>query len=392
MSKVVVKNLLLTSCNRREEASSSLASLFSLKIPPNSLQELSLINMSVEKLQPFLVQQTSIKKLHITGALGDCTFITNFKLTSLKLTGTTRNKLLSIIESQPNLISLTLVTNEEAFNDDEYGDFLFNKIVELRLLETLDISLNNVQKEIIPNLSQLKHLKKLTVTCSDSHFEGLVRTAIPTLECLNVTLSSPAWIDSVDLLARNIPNLKSLKLKGPVVTYFLQDIVRCYKSLENLWVENSKSPFVQVLEPLQVSEFNLKLKHLTIINGDGSKVVICSNIMTQFIKWFCKLETLVVTKNISTHFYNIEVLMKELSLKEIVLDSRGVGSVPKLMEAFKNYGMSLRFISLENFKGGFDVEDLGTYFEGRFPIVELKDGILILRKNEKIFHNNKDLF
>ena len=396
VNKAFIRSLSINIDDLEQEALDLLLKVF-MQIPPNSLQELSLKNVDIEEFKIFLVQQTLITKLHINVSIEDPTIISNLNLTSLKLAGPMSKTLESIIESQPNLIKLHLSNVEQFLDNDEDDDnhieLILDKVIKLHFLESLKISVKVFSVETISTLSGLKRLTKLSVACSESHFEafpGLILSAVKELE---VIIARPARCDFIDNLAENIPNLKSFKLKGPLVTSFLHKIVQNFKNLESLWVENSESSFVQVLELPPMTRFNLKLKHLTIINPNKSKVVICSNIMTSLIKFFRKLETLVITKNISTHFYNVEFLMKELKLKEIVLDLRGEEAIPKLLQAFKDHGKCLHFILLKNFKGDPDVERIHSYFNGKFPVVEFKDGNLIIRKKgEKIYSNKTNCY
>jgi hypothetical protein len=104
---------------------------------------------------------------------------------------------------------------------------------------------------------------------------------------------------------------------------------------------------------------------------------------------FPNLETLVITKFVEIFLCNFESLLRHLpALREIVIDSKHIDSTTRIMSVIKELGINLKFVKLENFKLQSDEASLKVFFEGKFPVIEKKDGNLILMKEEKSFLKN----
>lgn len=381
VSRFQLESLTIACGDPRNEAHVHLDEIL-VKLPANTLKELSLMNVNVDHIQQFLTRQSSLKKLSVTGAVGDPDFISRLELSHLKLIGPKSKVLADIIERQPRLTSLKLTTDDES----EYNDAVFAEIVKLGQLETLDIPFNaNLSPRTIANLGRLKKLKKLSVSCSQLGFLYLTLTSIPSLKELDVTLDEPVPNDAIKSLAGNIPNLTVIKFRGPLVANFLSDFVSRYPHLHSLWIENKESYFVNVVNFQAAAALHVKLKHLFVVNHDR-KVVICANDLIRFIKMFPQLDTLVVTKFIPIQLNNVQVILKHLpGLREIIIDSKNFDSTTKIMSTISEEGRSLKFVMLENFKLQSNADSLKVFFDGKFPVVEKKDGNLILRSMESSF-------
>lgn len=381
VSRFQLESLTIACGDPRNEAHVHLVEIL-VKLPANTLKELSLMNVNVDHIQQFLTRQSSLKKLSVTGAVGDPDFISRLELSHLKLIGPKSKVLADIIERQPRLTSLKLTTDDES----EYNDAVFAEIVKLGQLETLDIPFNaNLSPRTIANLGRLRKLKKLSVSCSQLGFLYLTLTSIPSLKELDVTLDEPVPNDAIKSLAGNIPNLTVIKFRGPLVANFLSDFVSRYPHLHSLWIENKESYFVNVVNFQAAAALHVKLKHLFVVNHDR-KVVICANDLIRFIKMFPQLDTLVVTKFIPIQLNNVQVILKHLpGLREIIIDSKNFDSTTKIMSTISEEGRSLKFVMLENFKLQSNADSLKVFFDGKFPVVEKKDGNLILRSMESSF-------
>lgn len=381
VSRFQLESLTIACGDPRNEAHVHLVEIL-VKLPANTLKELSLMNVNVDHIQQFLTRQSSLKKLSVTGAVGDPDFISRLELSHLKLIGPKSKVLADIIERQPRLTSLKLTTDDES----EYNDAVFAEIVKLGQLETLDIPFNaNLSPRTIANLGRLRKLKKLSVSCSQLGFLYLTLTSIPSLKELDVTLDEPVPNDAIKSLAGNIPNLTIIKFRGPLVANFLSDFVSRYPHLHSLWIENKESYFVNVVNFQAAAALHVKLKHLFVVNHDR-KVVICANDLIRFIKMFPQLDTLVVTKFIPIQLNNVQVILKHLpGLREIIIDSKNFDSTTKIMSTISEEGRSLKFVMLENFKLQSNADSLKVFFDGKFPVVEKKDGNLILRSMESSF-------
>lgn len=385
IEKIILQNNfkdLCVACNDpRQEAHVSLVDVLT-QLPPNALDELSLTNVNLEHLHRFWEQQLSIKKLNITGAVYDSVFLKSSNLTHLTLIGPKSKTLTSIIGAQQNLIQIKLIPDEESI----YNDDVFNEIMKLETLEILDFPLNNnLSPEIITNLRRLRNLKKLSVSCSQACFQHLILAIIPSLVDLDIILSEPAPSGSLTSLAQNMHNLKTIKLKGPLVVNFLNDIALNWNSLESIWIENDESFFVNILSLPSMEYRSTKLKHLTIINHDR-KVVICINDLMRFIKTFPLIETIVLTKFIEVQLKNFESILRHLPvLKELDVNSKGIDSTTNLMNIISEHGSNLKYVLLENFKQQPDKENLKVFFGERFPVIETTDGNLMLRNYEKVY-------
>lgn len=382
VSLVDVKDLIINCQDSRQEAHSALVDVL-IQLPENSIYELSLVNVNLEYFHRFFIQQNAIKRINITGSFSDSLSLSFLSLTHLKLIGPKHKNLARTIEAQPNLVSLKLVPDEESV----YNDGVLLEIMKLERLETLDIPLNDrFPPEVITNITRLCQLKNLSVSCTtESCYQVLITTKIPSLNDLEIALAEPATNGSLTELSQNVPNLKAIKLKGPLVVNFLNDIASNWKNLESIWIENDESFFVNILSLPSIELESTKLKHLTIINHDR-KVVICTNHLIRFVKLFPKIETLVLTKFIEVQLNNFESILRHLPvLRELIVDSRTIASTTNLMNLVKEYGRNLNYILLENFKLQVDVENLTSFFDGRFPIIEKNDGNLMLKNYERIF-------
>lgn len=354
-----------------------------MKLSENSLIELNLYNVNLEFIQPLFHRQTSIKLLSVTGALSDSTFINNLKLTKLTLVGPKTKNLAEIIKLQPNLTTLKITTDKET----EYDEKVFEEIVKLNKLESLDVPfLRRFNAEKIMELRQLRHLKKLSVSCNDDCLQNLIFTSLPSLQELDVNLeeiNTPP--NFVEHLAQNMPNIKSIKFRGALVTSFLNKFPLFYPNLESLWLINVESFFVSILNLQLADMVNFKLKHLFIVNHDR-KVVLCTNDLIRFIKMFPKIETLVMTKFIEIQLNDFEIILRNLpDLKEIVIDSKSIESTIKVMSLIGQHGKSLKYVKLKNFKHPSNKESLQVFFDGKFSVIEKVEGNLILRQNKKSF-------
>lgn len=334
VSRFQLESLTIACGDPRNEAHVHLVEIL-VKLPANTLKELSLMNVNVDHIQQFLTRQSSLKKLSVTGAVGDPDFISRLELSHLKLIGPKSKVLADIIERQPRLTSLKLTTDDES----EYNDAVFAEIVKLGQLETLDIPFNaNLSPRTIANLGRLRKLKKLSVSCSQLGFLYLTLTSIPSLKELDVTLDEPVPNDAIKSLAGNIPNLTIIKFRGPLVANFLSDFVSRYPHLHSLWIENKESYFVNVVNFQAAAALHVKLKHLFVVNHDR-KVVICANDLIRFIKMFPQLDTLVVTKFIPIQLNNVQVILKHLpGLREIIIDSKNFDSTTKIMSTISEEG------------------------------------------------------
>lgn len=355
-----------------------------MKLPVNQLTDLSLTNVNLDHFQSVFNRQKAITSLSITGNIDDASFISHFNLRLLKLVGPKTKQLVSILHNQKQLTSLKLTLDEES----DYNNEVLAEILQLTQLESLDVPFSqNISPNIITNLRKLMSLKKLSISCSQPCFQYLVMTPIASLNELDITFDAPGSTSAVPFLAHNMPNLKQIKLRGPLVVNFLSDVTRCFKKLESLWIENDESYFVNILNLQSVESFNETLKHLFIINHDR-KVVICANDLIRYVKMFSKLETLVISKFINLHLRNFEVVLRHLpALQEIIVDSKCIDSTTSVMKVLSLHGRNIKFVMLENFKQQCDTESLKVFFEGKFPVIEKKDGNLLLRRKEKMFLN-----
>jgi hypothetical protein len=381
--KITLENLSIISCDPRREAHTPIVEIL-LKLPVNQLKELSLTNVNLDHFSSVFSRQKAITSLSVTGFIGDSAFISHFSLKHLKLVGPKTKQLASILRYQRQLKSLKLTLDEES----DYNNEVLAEILQLSQLEALDVPFNqNVSPNIITSLRGLNFITKLNISCSQPCFQYLVMTPIPSLKELDITFDAPGSTSAIPFLAHNIPNLREIKLRGPLVANFLNDVTRCFKKLESLWIENDESYFVNILNLNSVESFNETLKHLFVINHDR-KVVICSNDLIRYVKMFSKLETLVISKFIDLQLKNVEVLLRHLpALQEIIVDSRCIDSTTSVMKVLNMYGRNIKFVMLENFKQQCDTESLKVFFEGKFPVIEKKDGNLLLRRNEKMFLN-----
>lgn len=381
VEEISLENLAVDICDPRQTACYALTKVL-MKLPVNSLKQLSLSNVIWEHFHQFLIRQKSITNLSITGAIGEVEFIKSLSLTHLILIGPKSGKIASIIEKQNNLISLKLVIDKES----DYNNQVFTKIVGLSKLECLDIPLNlDISQETIHQLSKLKSLKTLNVSCFRGSFDEIIRTSLPSLKELDLILVQPGDKSSIDLLAHSAPNLQSIKLRGPLIVNFLSAIAMHYAKLESLWIENVESYYVNIVNLRATEKFNLKLKHLFIINHDR-KVVLCANDLIRFIKTFPMLETLVITKYSEIHLSNVEVLLKHLpNLREIIIDSKSIDSTTNIMNVIRNHGEKLNFVKLENFRLQTDIESLKVFFDGKFTVVEKCEANLMMRNDEKLY-------
>lgn len=381
LNKWAVTHLIVSSSDPRQSTHITLVEAIST-IPNHSLHELILSNISIEHFQRFLLRQQTLESLSITGEVLTPELINFVMLKRLKLVGPKSKRLTRIIHDQPNLTSFKLAIDEET----EYNNEVFSAIVSLKELEVLDIPLNdNISFENVTNLSMLKNLTKLSVSCSAFCFQTLVITRITSLIELDVTLNEPCCNNSVKLLANNVPNLKLIKFRGPLVVNFLNEFIEYFSQLRSLWIENDESYFVNFVNLITVETSHLKLKHLFIVNHDR-KVVLCANDLMKFVKMFTELETLVIRKLIDIHLKNFEFLLRNLpSLREIVINSKFIDSTTKVMNIINKYGTNLKFIELENFRLQSDTDSLKTFFEGKFPIIEKENNNLILQKHEQSF-------
>lgn len=381
VEEISLENLAVDICDTRQAACCALTKVL-MKLPANSLKQLSLSNVIWEHFHQFLIRQKSITNLSITGAIGEVEFIKSLSLTHLILIGPKSGKIASIIEKQNSLISLKLVIDKES----DYNNQVFTKIVGLSKLECLDIPLNlDISQETIHQLSKLQSLKTLNVSCFRGSFDEIIRTSLPSLKELDLILVQPGDKSSIDLLAHSAPNLQSIKLRGPLIVNFLSAIAMHYAKLESLWIENVESYYVNIVNLRATEKFNLKLKHLFIINHDR-KVVLCANDLIRFIKTFPMLETLVITKYSEIHLSNVEVLLKHLpNLREIIIDSKSIDSTTNIMNVIRNHGGKLNFVKLENFRLQTDIESLKVFFDGKFTVVEKCEANLMMRNDEKLY-------
>lgn len=356
------------------------------QLPKNSLTEIKFVNLNLKIFSAFFEkQQGSVKKFSITGPIGDTEILSsiqNFKLESLKMIAPKTKQLSSIIKNQKDLRSLKLTIDSVT----EYNNEVFNEIVELEHLESLDIPFNeNLSPMIIKNLQAITHLQKLSLSCSLIFFGNLTHAKLPTLRELDVTISEPIFNEMIKNLSKNIPNLTSVKLKGPLVINFITEIASNYKDLENLWIENDESFYVNIPDLQPIDRVNENLKHFCIINHDR-KVVLCTNDLISFLKKFTKVETLVLSKFVELYLYDLESILTHLTeLKEMIIESRNLDSTTKVMEVIKHYGNDLKFIKFENFKMQTDVESLKVFFEGKFPVIDKAFQSLTLRQHHKSF-------
>lgn len=380
--RTAVEDLSITCNDPRQDAHVSLVNVLT-QLPPNTINKISLTNLNLDFLHELIEQQVTIKSLHITGAIYESSFLlSTLSLTSLKLIGPKTKNLVSLIESQPNLVHLKLSPDEES----NYNDDVFHEIMKLEKLESLDFPLNNkLTPEIITNLGRLKHLKKLSVSCTQSCFQQLILAPIHSITDLEIILSEPAPNNSLTFLAQNIPDLKKIKFKGPLVVNFLNDIAVNWEQLESVWIENHESFFVNILSLPSVETRNTKLKHFTFINHDR-KVVICTSDLIRFIKMFPKIETLVLRKFIEIQLKNFEAVLRHLpALRELILDSKDIDSVTNLMNIISKHGGNLKYVLLENIKLQTDTESLKVFFVEKFPVIEKKDANLMLRSYGKVY-------
>lgn len=355
-------------------------------LPNNSLSEIKLANLNLKILSPvFLNQQESVKKFSVTGPIGEkeiLSSIQNFHLESLKMIAPKTKQLSSIIRHQKDLRSLKLTIDSVT----EYNNEVFNEIVELEHLEALDIPFNeNLSPVIIKNLQAITNLQKLSLSCSLIFFGNLTHAQLPSLREIDVTISEPIFNEMIKNLSKNIPNLTSVKLKGPLVINFITEIASKYKNLEYLWIENDESFYVNIPNLQPIEKFNENLKHFCVINHDR-KVILCTNDLISFLKMFPKIETLVLSKNVEFHLNNLEAILIHLTeLKELIIESKNLDSTTKVMNAIKLYGKNLKFIKFESCKMQTDVESLKVFFEGKFSVIEKAYHSLTLRQHRKSF-------
>ena len=353
-----------------------------MKLPENVLQELNLFNVNIECIHPFLHRQATVKILSITGNLDDINFLKNFRLIKLKLVGPKTRKLAEIFNSQPDLMSLKFTTDKET----EYDENVFEEIVKLQQLETLDVPiLNTFSHRSVRSVNRLRNLKKLSISCNDLCVQSLISSSIPSLQQLDINFEEFIPVAFIETLSQNIPNLKVIKFRGSLVTNFLNDIPVFFSKLESLWLINVESFFVNILNLRTSHDKNSNLKHLFVVNHDR-KVVICTNDMIRFIKMFPKLETLVLTKFIEIQLSDLETILRNLpDLKEIVIDSKSIKSTIKVMSLIGIHGKKLSYVKFENFKHASNIDSLRVFFDGKFSVIEKIDGNLILRQRKKSF-------
>ncbi|CRK91005.1 CLUMA_CG004693, isoform A [Clunio marinus] len=160
-----LKSISIISCDPRIETHQMLCEILLNTQAVNVLLELSLTSVNIEYIRKFMIRQSEIKYLSITGAVGDSSIINKLNLSCLKLIGPKSNDLATIISQQPNLVNLKLTIDTESTYDDE----VFNRIVQLTKLEALDIPLNDkLTPAIILNLEKLRNLHKLNEIVIDS--------------------------------------------------------------------------------------------------------------------------------------------------------------------------------------------------------------------------------
>lgn len=356
------------------------------ELPENSLTEIKLVNLNLKIFAPFfLKQQQSVKKFSVTGPIGDkeiLSSIQHFHLESLKMIAPKTKQLSSIIRHQKDLRSLKLTIDSVT----EYNNEVFNEIVELEHLEALDIPFNeNLSPVIIKNLQAITNLQKLSLSCSLIFFGNLTHAHLPSLKEIDVTISEPIFNEMIKNLSKNVPNLTSVKLKGPLVINFITEIASKYKDLENLWIENDESFYVNIPNLQPIERVNESLKHFCVINHDR-KVVLCTNDLINFLKMFPRMETLVLSKFVEFQLNNLEAILLHLpELKELIIEAKNLDSTTKVMNAIKLSGKNLKFIKFENCRMQTDVDSLKVFFEGKFPVIEKAFQSLTLRQHRKSF-------
>ena len=386
LSKNTLKSLSITNTDPRYEATTNLCDLL-MRLSPDTLQELSLFNVTMsDNFNNFFTRQASLKNLAIKGPVQPNLF-RNLDLASLKLVGPKSNNLKEIIASQPNLKSFQLTIDAET----TYDERVFEEICSLPMVEKLDIPFgSNMMAVTMSRLNNLSNLQKLSINCTLLSFAFLASNNSLSLTDLDVSIVEVVPRELILQMRTNYPNLKSLKFKSPLAANYLSDFGEHFKKLESLCVETEESYFVNSVQIHVINGVRENLRHLAVINHDR-KVVLYSNDLTRFIKNFSNLKSLVLIKILEIRLKDLKTILTSAPLlEEIVIQSQYFTSTTTVMNSLKKFGSHLKLVKLENFKCDCDVNSLKIFFGEIFPVIEKKDGSLILRDHGK-FHLKKFL-
>lgn len=324
-----------------------------------------------------------IQSLSITGSVNNVEIFKRLELFRLKLVGPRSKQLKEIISSQQNLTSLKLTLDD----DTDYNIEVFKGICSLERLEELEVPFGQtLETQSILMLNGLSRLKKLSLNftgLSFSLFAAAVR--LPSLIELDATVDETISQDVIHHLSQSIPNVSSIKLKGPLMINFLRDFVHHFKLLESLWIENEESYFVNVVHPPPMLDARDNLKHLAVVNN-SKKYMLFPNDLVRFLDVLGSLKTLVILRYVEVQVKNLRNILVNLpALEEILIEASSLNSTTNVMDVIKHHGSHLKVIKFENFMTYCDAENLKTFFEGIFPVIEKKDKTLTLRKHEKLY-------
>lgn len=243
-----LKKLKIVNCDK------ATIDFFENHLPKHQIADLVLqanfsdLDGELKSIDSFLASQQSVQKLDLTVDCFDPYSLSGMKLShfSLKLrkyrSAGQSNIIQAIVENQPKLISLNLISCEGCFDGD---DDSFIAVCNLKKLDDLSINIDELNSEtFMENFGKIKNLKSLEIESVEHNYAAIITiledlshfdlTNLKKLKLTLVNVSVP--IDRIERMGKNFKILRSLTIQcdRPLA---LDSYLGNFKELESLQID-----------------------------------------------------------------------------------------------------------------------------------------------------------